>query len=231
MSVDILRHATRAVTVPDWLGSSLNLSELWPALISGTARIVDSGATEAHHYIQFETTIGPAHRDACAKLTPHRIRLLERVLLGDPPKVIAIDLGCSTSSVAAAVNESLRAMGLGSSRIPALLVLLLHASRGNGHASIRLERTVDRDGGRQWVTCARPESYLEQTLSTGELDVVSLLIEGKRHQEIARHRRTSVRTVANQIANAYRKLGISGRMDLLCYLASGQEAGTNPLMA
>jgi len=217
ISLEILGHATGESQVSDWVGSVSDLAELWPALVSGRARIVEIGATEAHYYLRFEVAISRAG----TPVNQRYIQVLERLLLGDAPKAIAIDERCSASTVATAVHESLRAMGLRSGRIPALLVVMMHALRGKpGHARVRVESTADRDGVRHWVTCARPELQLKQRLTVAELEVLALLVEGKCHQEIALRRQTARRTVANQLASVYRKLGVSGRLDLLHYLAS-----------
>jgi DNA-binding CsgD family transcriptional regulator len=54
----------------------------------------------------------------------------------------------------------------------------------------------------------------EEKLSAGERAVVALARQGLSNQEIAKARGTSPRTVANQLASAYRKLGIDGRAGL-----------------
>jgi DNA-binding CsgD family transcriptional regulator len=52
-------------------------------------------------------------------------------------------------------------------------------------------------------------------LSPAELDVARHAAAGRSNQDIARARRTSTRTVANQIANVLRKLGLRSRADLV----------------
>src|SRR5260221_10104077 len=55
-------------------------------------------------------------------------------------------------------------------------------------------------------------------LSKGERAVVGLAVFGLSNQEIARQRGSSPRTVANQLASAYRKLGVGSRAELLARL-------------
>ena len=220
MSINHLSHATRAIVASDWFASSLDLSSVWPELISGRARIVNSGVTQAHHY--FQLAAGNGLRGP-GRLTASRLKMFERVLLGESQKVIAIEIGCSTSTVATAVGHCLRAMGLngGTSRVPALLVLLLHALHGRPHGvEVRVERSPGEGGALQVVSSARLELYLRDKLTTTEMQVVGHLVDGSTHAEIAQLLQKSVRTVANQIASAYRKLGVSGRMELLCFLVS-----------
>jgi DNA-binding CsgD family transcriptional regulator len=56
-------------------------------------------------------------------------------------------------------------------------------------------------------------------LTTSEADVVRLLSKGRSTAEIATTRSVSYRTVANQLAAVYRKLGVSSRTELLALLA------------
>lgn len=222
MSTNITSRATRTSAHQD--NSVVNPADFWPALVSGRARIVDSGATDAHHYFQFVTV--DAAPDAKA-FSARRVSILERVLLGEAPKVVAMESGCTTSTVAMTVGNCLSAMGLDrrSSRVPALLVLMLHALHGKvQRLSLHLERGSGQGEGRHLVSSGRLEHCLSRRLSASEFAVVSLLVEGKTHVEIARQRGSSVRTVANQIASTYRKLGISGRIDLLCYLVAGERS-------
>jgi hypothetical protein len=49
------------------------------------------------------------------------------------------------------------------------------------------------------------------------------LLEGRNYLEIAKKRGTSTRTVANQLAAAFRRLGVSGRASLLNHIVSSPE--------
>jgi DNA-binding CsgD family transcriptional regulator len=60
----------------------------------------------------------------------------------------------------------------------------------------------------------RPGIEIDESLTPGESAVAELLLRGQSTFEIARVRGTSVRTVANQIAAVYRKLGVSSRREL-----------------
>jgi len=52
-------------------------------------------------------------------------------------------------------------------------------------------------------------------LTTTEHEIALLLLEGKKNAQIAKVRRTSARTVANQVASILRKLGVASRRELL----------------
>ncbi len=55
-------------------------------------------------------------------------------------------------------------------------------------------------------------------LTDAERDVVMLVLLGLSNQEVAERRACSVRTVANQLASAYRKLEVGSRGELVARL-------------
>jgi DNA-binding NarL/FixJ family response regulator len=56
-------------------------------------------------------------------------------------------------------------------------------------------------------------------LTSAELDVLRLTLAGLNNVEIARSRKTVMRTVANQVAAIFRKLSVHSRMDLHTWAA------------
>jgi DNA-binding CsgD family transcriptional regulator len=52
-------------------------------------------------------------------------------------------------------------------------------------------------------------------LSSAESDVARHILAGRSNSEIAALRRCSVRTVANQVASLFRKLGVRSRLELV----------------
>jgi DNA-binding CsgD family transcriptional regulator len=71
--------------------------------------------------------------------------------------------------------------------------------------------------GEQWllVSYAPPRPAALAELTGSELSVVDLWLTGRSMRSIATERGVSRRTVANQIASAYQKLGVSSRAELL----------------
>src|SRR5690606_22843651 len=63
-----------------------------------------------------------------------------------------------------------------------------------------------------------PRGYPE--LTAAERGITQLVIEGCSNREIAKRRRVSERTVANQLASIYRKLGSEDRHELVCLLSA-----------
>ena len=70
------------------------------------------------------------------------------------------------------------------------------------------------------MSFATPPKPRLPSLSPAESAVVRAASAGLTSAEIAAHRGSSVFTVQNQLANAYRKLGVSSRGELVALLAS-----------
>jgi DNA-binding NarL/FixJ family response regulator len=60
-------------------------------------------------------------------------------------------------------------------------------------------------------------------LTQSEQSVLQLMLDGKSNQEIAKSRRTAVRTVANQVASIFKKLGVGSRSELYAFVARGKR--------
>jgi DNA-binding CsgD family transcriptional regulator len=60
-----------------------------------------------------------------------------------------------------------------------------------------------------------PGSTESTALTPSESHVVELLLEGRTNAEIAAIRATTPRTVANQVASLFRKLGVRSRLELV----------------
>lgn len=196
------------------------ICQLWRALVVGQARIVARGTTVDCHY--FEVEPNPDAPASGPERNHSRGSCLSRMLLGEAPKVLQAEIRMSASTIATRISDRLEAMGLErrSHRTPLLLVLLVHAVHGvlpAEHVQIMRRSLPVGEGWLVWST--RPELTLTNCLSPGEMDVLVQLVAGRDYAEIARHRRRAARTIANQIANIYAKLELSGRTELLCHLA------------
>jgi len=66
------------------------------------------------------------------------------------------------------------------------------------------------------------------TLTRAENAVALAVHRGLSNEEIARVRGTSLRTVANQVAAVFRKLGVASRVELSHRLALGVAPGEEP---
>jgi DNA-binding CsgD family transcriptional regulator len=78
-----------------------------------------------------------------------------------------------------------------------------------------------RLGPDEYVALSYPAPGLEAAaalLTVAERDVVAAVLSGSSNREIARARGRSPRTVANQVAAAFRKLGVGSRVELAAVL-------------
>jgi DNA-binding NarL/FixJ family response regulator len=194
----------------------VDLAALWRSVTSGTSFVLDSHYTDTQCFVLVERRHAPHGR----LLSESRIELLERILLGQSQKAVAIDFQLAVSTVALASSDCLRLMGRNhlSSRVAALLVMAVHAGRGAVLAPARAQ-LVMKGRTECWLLSApRPDLELPSDLTQAEASVTRLLVEGHPHARIAEMRLASPRTVANQLASAFRKLGISGRAELLSLL-------------
>jgi len=64
------------------------------------------------------------------------------------------------------------------------------------------------------LSFALPAGY-DPLLTRAERDVALLVLAGKSHDEIAKIRGRATRTIANQVASVFRKLGVASRTELL----------------
>ena len=70
------------------------------------------------------------------------------------------------------------------------------------------------------LSVATPPPEHLPALTVAERDVVSLILRGASNRQIAEHRRTSERTVANQIAAIFQKLQVGSRAELVLRVQS-----------
>lgn len=77
-------------------------------------------------------------------------------------------------------------------------------------------RTAFSVGGERFVVLSAPVVRPAEgcPLTPAERDVAALIVAGRSNAEIARARRVSVRTIANQVAAILRKMNVASRFEL-----------------
>lgn len=73
---------------------------------------------------------------------------------------------------------------------------------------------------------ARPVAFA--SLSISEIDVIEGVMMGLSQREVARRQKVSPRTVANQLASAYRKLHVKGLVELAALCTNQTTKAGNP---
>jgi DNA-binding CsgD family transcriptional regulator len=218
----------QAIRADQYASQPVDLAWIWAKLTAGEVRVAGAFFTEQRCFVLLDPQTLPIQD---ARLAPRKLQVLERVLLRGGQKSVAAELGLAPSTIAIIAGSCLRAMGFdaGASRTPLLLTLAAHAYRGSTELRDARMSELSYGGRVYWVVgAARPEGWLADALSPAEYAVSRLLIEGKSHAEIAAIRKTSVRTVANQLAAAFHKLGVSGRSELICRLVRVRTGEIEP---
>jgi DNA-binding NarL/FixJ family response regulator len=238
-TIELDSPAIRAIAAgaDDLTDKTMLLAELWKQLVSGALRIVDTFHSEQRCYLTLTApaTVGKTPR----RLSARKVETLQRILLGERQKTVALDCNLAASTIALTVAECLRTLGLDSrtARVPALVALAAHAARGETEtlacklSDFMLPASAEGARERSYlvVSVERPDLEIGSSLSAAEYAVARLLVEGKSYAEMAVVRGTSVRTVANQVASVFQKVGVSGRSEFLSSLVRAGRAQTSPL--
>ena len=195
------------------------LAAIWDNLISGRWSVVDSFSVGDRSYLAFDLRALASSRP---RLTERQLEILERTLSAPCQKVVAIELGRTASTVAWSLAQSLKAMGFScqASRVPSFLVAAIHAHHGSTDlVDARFRGWGEGSTAFGIASIPRPDLCLAPLLTSTEYAVARLLADGNSRSEIAALRNASTRTVANQVSAVFRKLNVSGRLELLAYAA------------
>ncbi|HET7544099.1 MAG TPA: LuxR C-terminal-related transcriptional regulator [Polyangiaceae bacterium] len=200
------------------------LAELWRGLVSGSSRVVDGFFSDERCYLV-------VRQSACRgeELSGRRLAILEQILRSGYQLCVAIDLQLAPSTITSSARSALETLGASGrpSRVHPIIMLAAIAA-GNGTRRLANRSTmIEEASSLQVWSIPRPELRCA-SLSPAELAVVKCLVEGLSYEEIGQLRGTANRTIANQIASVYRRLGISGRNGLLHYLLTLDDSHPGP---
>src|SRR5688500_15518729 len=210
---------TRAAALEAIRAHSLvpDCKHLWHALVEGRKQIVDTFFELDRCYMVLVEA--PAREPLHANARD----VLERVIVtGEAQKVVAYERKVAVSTVAMRGRLALQLLGLhcSASRAPASLIMLGRAATTSYDLPQGQFTEFGLEAARFLVVSAeRPDRWLSP-LSTAERAVVALLVEGKTYAQISTIRSSSIRTVANQAAEAFRRLRVSGRIELVVALCA-----------
>jgi DNA-binding NarL/FixJ family response regulator len=135
--------------------------------------------------------------------------VVERAAAGRSNKCIAYELGLALGTVAWYLASAIHKLGIENRS-----QLIDLAARGRQQATTLRSLTVGRA---ELVVVSYPVAAPPalSRLSPGERAVACAAMAGKRNLDIARERGVSPRTIANQMAAVFTKLGIASRLELL----------------
>lgn len=215
----------RALEAHMELCAPLDCRTLWSDLVTGNSKVVDGFFSDDRCYLVISSHQG---RGAAYRPRARDLTVLESVTArGNTQKVMSIELGISASSVAGIVRRYLEFLGVccQPSRMPVVLVMVANASLEGQNLEGARCSPFEYEGVRyQAVSTPRPEATIASLLSPAEYAIVGLLLEGRDHAQIAACRNTSRRTIANQLASAFQRVGVSGRTELMHALALRSHA-------
>jgi DNA-binding NarL/FixJ family response regulator len=140
--------------------------------------------------------------------------VIERLIGGSSQKTVSFDLGVALTTVSVHLRVALDKLGIR---------LWEHAVLAG--AIIQRGEAIDSDagalGGGEPLAVVKIAlcSVSLSELTSAEREVALLVVDGLTNAEIGIQRHTSPRTVANQVAAVFRKLGVHGRLELIRRLA------------
>lgn len=190
----------------------------WRSLAEGRLTAVDS----FFHDGRAQLVLLETERESQAnRIDASSWQLFESVMLGTGRKELCFDRKLHSSALAQRLKHTLANIGLDCTpaRVPLVLVLLAHSAGGRSIGPLAVVR-LQLGSARYVSLSAHVSNQAWAGLSSAERTVLALRAVGKSHADIAQERNTSRRTVANQLAAATHRLGVSGRFDLLRMLAA-----------
>ncbi|MBL0216586.1 MAG: helix-turn-helix transcriptional regulator [Myxococcales bacterium] len=210
-SLPMLQRAARASERARVERTDLDTLAAWSALVDGRWSLVDEIERDGRRILL-------AHANPAAVGDPRRLTRMERVVagyvaMGHSNKLIGYELGVAPSTVALHLQGATRKLGV-RSRVELVDRVLLISHGRSQQFEI---------GGELVNAIVSPESGSSAriaTLTRAELAVARLAARGRSSAYIARERRVSVRTIANQLASIYAKLAIGTRSELAHLLAA-----------
>jgi DNA-binding CsgD family transcriptional regulator len=168
---------------------------VWTALVDGRWSLVEHTDSDGQrHYLAFENT---PRAQAYRALTERESIVVDQSIQGLAGRYIAYSTGLTPARISRLLTSAATKLGFHNR-----LELVRVASTLRSHGKFGL---------------------LGSPLTEAERDVWRLVSEGLTNAEIAKRRGTSVRTVVNQVANLFRKVGVRGRGGLVA--AAGDDQG------
>jgi DNA-binding NarL/FixJ family response regulator len=178
---------------------------LWQAILAGQWSLLDTfTAADTRYIVAYQN---PRVGVTLRALDPRERSVLELSLDGHSGKWISLELQLCESHVARTLRTALRKIGVTDT---ADLI---------GVRDAMFEPVEDLAAGVGLAVARLNRAAVTPHLSDAERAIVMSIMRGKRAGAIARERGTSPRTICNQLASVYRKLGVSSRREVLALFA------------
>jgi DNA-binding NarL/FixJ family response regulator len=188
---------------------------MWRELVAGRWTLVESLEHDGRRFIV--AMANPPEAVALRQLSERENVLIRLLAEGRSGSDISATLGVSRSAVSQGIRAIL--MKLRQPSVAALVGVVNDLNRG------RQASALSPDDLGAWAVEAGPAAAPGlQRLSPGEREVARYLLDGLTTAHIAELRGSAYRTVANQIASIYEKVGAQSRADLGRKLRHGPAA-------
>ena len=150
------------------------------------------------------------------KLSGRERCVIERLIGGSSQKTISFDLGVALTTVSVHLRVALDKLGIRLWEHAVLAGSIIQSRRA-------VENGAGPMGADERLAVAKVElcSKALSQLTSAEREVALLVVDGLTNAEIGVQRHTSPRTIANQVAAVFRKLGVHGRLELIRRLSLG----------
>ncbi|HKO48194.1 MAG TPA: LuxR C-terminal-related transcriptional regulator [Polyangiaceae bacterium] len=194
---------------------TIDLAQCWHELASGRRQVAASAASDNHYFLLLTRAVKPSR--VRRGIRTRNFRVLSQVLLTPSRKQLAAELGLSASSIAALSKQCLESLGLSCTPCTAPPLLIIAAGAACAQAAgVTGERLTlaPHSPHLELIRTPRPELKFAAAFSRAEFDVAQRLLDGSSYAEIARSRQTSARTIANQVASVFQRVGVSNRNEL-----------------
>lgn len=181
------------------------------ALLAGDWFIVD--------VFRRDTELRALIKSGEAVITQREQEILEGVLAGMPDRELSRQLGITRQCVCGHLGNVVTKLGA-ESRFTVLEAwrVLAEAERGRAGRAQLAEVRYGDDTLLSVTVQVPPRPEIEARLSSAETNVAWLVCDGLSNRDIAIERGTAERTVANQVASIFQKLGVSRRFDVAQFL-------------
>lgn len=169
---------------------------VWTALVEGRWSVIERVDTDGKRlYFAYENS--PQAR-AYRALTPSEATVLDQSVQGLPGKYVAYSTGLRSSRISEQLLSAATKLGFRSRHE---LLRVAAALRGTGRYQL-----------------------LAGDLTPTEQEILRLVKLGMSNREIAQERRTSIKTIANQVSSVLRKAQVGGRRALLGVEADARDS-------
>lgn len=201
---DLVESAARIERALSHHGDERAALDLWQEVLSGRWSIVRRRRADGR--VRFLAVENPPQAAWLRELQGQERAVAARVARGESNKVIAMELDLHESSVAEILRRAMRKLG-----VCQRVHLARLATAGGFRPALRdLDRIVE---------LPLDEEDLPACLTDAEREIARLVLAGCDNAEIAERRARSYRTIANQLASIYGKLGVANRTELVAKLA------------